>query len=124
MRELAYYEAKFEALREIFLGRAGGTAFANFGARIGVTYAVRRAAIELDHRPRRWLIRASTWVNVRATRIAPSQLAVTCGIPGHDRTGNELIADAFRVQDSPLDIHLSGRCGFESDFDYSSQAQA
>jgi len=115
-------DKQYAALSDIFLGRAGGTAFRNFGARIGATYAIRRAAIELNHRPRRWLMRASTWLEVRATRIASSQPGVTCGIPGHDQSGNELIVDEFRVHDSPLSFDLRGRCGFESHFDYSSQA--
>jgi hypothetical protein len=117
-------DEQFAALTDIFLGRAGGTAFENFGKRIGATYAVRRAAIELDHRPRRWFMRASTWVEVRANRTFGSELGVTCGIPGHDQAGNEVIADAFHVDDAPLDFDLRGRCGFESNFDYSSQAGA
>jgi len=117
-------DEQLAALTDIFLGRAGGTAFKNFGKRIGATYTVRRAAIELDHRPRRWFMRASTWVEVRATRSFSSELGVTCGIPGHDQAGNELIADALRVDDAPLDFDLRGRCGFESNFDYSSQAGA
>src|SRR5262249_33652580 len=72
------------ALTAIFLGRVGGTAFKNFGMRIGATYTVRRATIELDHRPGRWLMRAATWVEVRAARTVQSELAVSCGIPGHD----------------------------------------
>ena len=114
-------DEQFNALSNIFLGRAGGTTLQNFGARIGATYAVRRAAIELDHRPRRWFMRASTWVEVRANRIVSSELGVTCGIPGHDQSGNEVIADEFRVRDTPLDFDVRGRCGFESNFDYSSQ---
>ena len=113
-------DKQFAALTDIFLGRAGGTAFQNFGVRIGDTYAVRRAAIELDHRPGRWFMRASTWVEVRATRMFSSELGVSCGIPGHDQPGNELIADALRVHDAPLDFDLRGRCGFETKFDYSS----
>jgi CheY-like chemotaxis protein len=116
-------DGQFAALRDIFLGRAGGTALQNFAGRIGATYAVRRAAIELDHRPRRWFMRASTWVEVRASRTVSSRLPVTCGIPGHDRAGNELIADSFRVHDAPLEFELRERCGFETDFVYSS-AQA
>src|SRR5262249_39353370 len=117
-------EEQYAALMDIFLGRAGGTAFQNFGMRIGDTYAVRRAAIALDHRPRRWFMRASTWVEVRATRIVPSPFAVSSGISGTGRPGKELIADAFRVQDAPLDLDLRGRCGFQTHFDYSSQAGA
>src|SRR5262249_32880809 len=111
---------QFAALSDIFLGRAGGTAFRNFGMRIGTAYAVRRAAIELDHRPRRWFMQAESWVEVRASRIVSSDLAVTCGIPGHDQAGHELIADTFQVHDAPLDFDLRGRCGYESNFDYSS----
>ena len=71
--------------------------------------------------PRRWFMRASTWVEVRAARTVPSELGVTCGIPGHDQSGNEVIADACRVDDTPLHFDLRGRCGFESNFDYSSE---
>jgi DNA-binding NarL/FixJ family response regulator len=115
-------DKQFAALSDIFLGRAGGTTFQNFGVRIGATYAVRRAKIELDHRPRRWFMRASKWVEVRASRTAPSEHAVSYGIPGNDRSGNELIADVFRVNDDPLNFHVRGRCGFETIFEYSSQA--
>jgi hypothetical protein len=111
---------QFATLTDIFLGRAGGTALKNFAARIGATYIVRRAAIELDHRPGRWFMRASMFLEVRASRIAPSERGgVTCGIPGHDQSGNEVIADTFRVDDAPLDFNFRGRCGYESKFDYS-----
>jgi hypothetical protein len=49
---------------------------------------------------------------------------VTCGIPGHNQAGNEVIADTRHVDDAPLDFDLRGRCGFESNFDYSSEAGA
>ncbi len=114
-------DEQFAVLTDIFLGRAGGTAFQNFGARIGAIYAVRRAAIELDHRPGRWFVRASKWLEVRAARMAPSQLDVTGGVPGHEQRGNELLTDELRVHDAPLEFALRGRCGFESRFDYSSQ---
>jgi hypothetical protein len=91
----------------------------NFAARIGATYIVRRAAIELDHTPRRWFMRASTFLEVHASRIVPSeQGGVTCGIPGHDQSGNEVIADMLHVDDAPLNFDFRGRCGYESNFDY------
>jgi len=112
-------ELQFAALTDIFLGRAGGTALKNFAARIGATYIVRRAVIELDHTPRRWFMRAATFLEVRASRIVPSEHGgVTCGIPGHDQSGNEVIADLLRVDDAPLDFNFRGRCGYESKFDY------
>jgi len=114
---------QFAAISDIFLGRAGGTTLCNFARRIGYTYAIRRAAIELNHRPKQWFMRASSWLEVRASQFAPSRLPVTCGIPGHDQPGKELIADTFSMHDAPLDIDLSGRCGFESRFDYSSESK-
>jgi hypothetical protein len=114
-------DQQFAALTDIFLGRAGGTVFTNFAARIGAVYAIRRASIELDHTRRHWFMRADSWVEVRASQVVPSELPVTCGIPGHDRPGDELVAELLRVSDPPLQYELRGRCGFESDFDYSSQ---
>ena len=41
-------------------------------------------------------------------------------IPGHDRTGREVYAEQLRVDDGPLEFELTGRCGYESRFAYSS----
>jgi hypothetical protein len=112
--------AQHDALTSIFLGRAGGTVLRNFAKRIGEVYAVRRAKIEVDHTPRRWLMRAGNYVEVRAQEVVASDAPVTCGIPGHDRTGEELRAEILRVNDAPLSFEVRGRCGFEADFDYSS----
>jgi hypothetical protein len=110
---------QFAALTDIFLGRAGGTALKNFAARIGATYIVRRAAIDVDHKPGRWFMRAATFLEVRASRVVQSEVGgVTCGIPGHDQSGNEVIADTLRVDDAPLKFEFRGRCGYESNFDY------
>jgi hypothetical protein len=45
---------------------------------------------------------------------------VTCVIPGHHRSGRELLADVLEVGDGPLDLELSGVCSYESTFEYSS----
>jgi hypothetical protein len=113
-------DAQAEALTGIFLGRSGGTTRRNFATRIVEVYAVRRAKIELDHTPRRWFIRADDYVEVRATEVVPSELPVTCGIPGHDRAGEELRAEILRVDDPPLRYEVHARCGYTSDFDYRS----
>ena len=42
-------EEQHVALASIFLGRAGGTTFVNFARLIGEVYAVRSAAIAIDH---------------------------------------------------------------------------
>ena len=108
------------ALAAIFLGRAGGTTLRNFAAAIGTVHAVRRARIELSHVPRRWSMRAGTYLTVRAGTLVEAPAPVACGIPGLDRPGQEVIAGTFRVDDAPLSWELHGRCGFAADFAYSS----
>jgi hypothetical protein len=101
--------------------RDGGTARSNFAKSIAEVYAIRPAKIELEHTPRRWFMRASDYVTVRATTPVRSELgAVSCGIPGHDHPGEEVVADLMKVDDGALQWEVSGRCGFASDFDYSS----
>lgn len=109
---------QYDALSTIFLGQAGGTPLRNFAKSIGEVYAVHRARIELDHTPRRWLIRASDYVWVRATTPVASALPVTCGIPGFDQPGEEVQTEQMRVDDEPLQWDFRGRCGFASNFDY------
>jgi hypothetical protein len=46
--------------------------------------------------------------------------AVTCVIPGHHRTGRELISDTIEVDAGPLVFSVAGRCAYESTFAYSS----
>jgi hypothetical protein len=77
---------------------------------------VRASAIEIDG-PR---IRIGETISVRATRPVETDLPVACGIPGYDRTGRELYADEFVVDDEPFAWTLSGNCAYESDFDYAS----
>ncbi len=48
----------------------------------------------------------------------PSEAGVTCGIPGHDRPGEELVHDLLTVTDGPLDFKFRGRRGFAATFDY------
>ena len=65
-------------------------------------------------------IPAGTFVSVYAAEPVDAGGPVSCGIPGHDRPGQELRASLLRVEDAPLRWEVSGRCGFASDFDYRS----
>lgn len=112
--------AQQDAIARIFLGRSGGASLRNFAAAIGEVYAIRPAKIELEHAPRRWFMRANDYVTVRATAVVPSALAVSCGIPGHDHPGEEVLTDIMKVDDGPLRWEVSARCGFATDFDYAS----
>ena len=80
---------------------------------------MRRAAIELDHTRRRQRLRVRDHVSVRIRDRYDGQEAVTCVIPGHDRDGEELVADELRVEDGPLAFDFSGTCGYAATFAYS-----
>lgn len=120
--------AQQRALADIFLGRAGGTTLRNFAAGIGEIYAVRSARISLDHTPRHEsmnagsAVRAGALVSARTERAAESAGAVSSAIPGHDRPGQELVMQIFRVADPPFNWEVRGRCGFATAFAYSSDA--
>jgi hypothetical protein len=110
--------AQREALETIFLGRAGGTAAKNYALRIGEVYAVRPAVIELDHTPGRERLRVGTWVEAATARLVLTDETISCGIPGHDHPGQELIAETMHVDETPLRWTIEGQCGFATDFDY------
>jgi hypothetical protein len=44
---------------------------------------------------------------------------VTCVIPGHERSGRELVVDELRVGAEPFGFEHAGVCAYESTFDYS-----
>jgi hypothetical protein len=115
-------EAQREALEGIFLGRLGGTPEVQFPWvwKESRLLAVRQVAIEIDHTPGRGWFRAGGQVTVRVREPLLDTEAVTCVIPGHHRPGRELVADRLTVADETLAFELSGRCGYESSFAYSS----
>jgi hypothetical protein len=114
--------AQQRALSDIFLGRAGGTTLRNFAAGIGEIYAVRPARIALDHTTNRESMQAGKYVTARTKGPAQSDGVVSCGIPGHDRPGQELVMEVFRVADPPLRWEVRGRCGFATSFAYNSDS--
>lgn len=109
-----------DALASIFLGRAGGTTLRNFGKAIGEVYAIRTARIRLDHTPAKESMQAGDFVIARTARPVVTGESVTCGIPGHNQPGQEIVTQTFRVRDAPLQWEVTGRCGFASSFDYRS----
>jgi Protein of unknown function (DUF1326) len=115
-------EHQSEALESIFLGRLGGTPERQFPWvwKPSDLLGVRQAEIEVDHTPGRGWFRAGNEVTVRVREPVADQEPVTCVIPGHHRPGREVVADLLRVEHGPLEFELTGRCGYESSFDYSS----
>ena len=109
-----------QALADIFLGRAGGGTLKNFAAAIGEIYAIRPAKIELEHSPNQERMTVKGYLSAATAQAKLTDFTVSCGIPGHDRLGQEIITDHFRVQDENLRWEVKGRCGFATDFAYSS----
>jgi hypothetical protein len=109
-----------EALTELFLGRAGGTIHKNFAVHIAEVTAVRSARIELDHTQNAERIDMPPYLTVRTREPAADPGAVSCGIPGHDHPGREIRAEIFRYSDPPFDWEFRGKCGFATDFAYTS----
>jgi hypothetical protein len=109
-------------LEEIWTGRAIGDQISHFpwARKASHLLAVNPAQIEVEHTPRRGWVRVKDVVSVRISGPYPGDETVTCGIPGHDRAGEEVVAEELRVDDEGLRFEFSGVCGFEADFDYRS----
>jgi hypothetical protein len=116
-------DAQREALEAIFLGRLGGTPEVQFPWvwKESRLLGVRPVEIEIDHTPGRGWFRAGGEVAVRIREPVADPETVTCVIPGHHRAGREVIADRLAVEDEALAFEVSGRCGYESSFAYSSE---
>jgi hypothetical protein len=114
-------EEQEEALEGIFTGRLGGDALTHFpwAWKESTLVGVRRAGIELDHTRRRQWLHIRDHVTVRIRDRYHGNETVTCVIPGHDREGEELVAEELLVKDGPLTFFYSGTCGYAASFAYS-----
>jgi hypothetical protein len=108
------------ALEGIFTGRLGGDAMDHFpwAWKDSELVAVRPVEIEVDHVRRRQRLRIRDLVSVRIRDRYEGDETVTCVIPGHQRAGEELVANELVVEDDPLSFSYRGVCGYGSTFDY------
>jgi hypothetical protein len=115
-------EPQREALEGIFLGQLGGTPEQQFPWvwKPSMVLGVRHVPIDIDHTPGRGWFRAGSQVTVRVREPFEPQETVSCVIPGHHRTGREVIAELLSVDDGPLEYELTAVCGYEATFEYSS----
>jgi hypothetical protein len=115
-------ERQRAALEAIFTGAWGGTALVQFpwAFKPSRRLHVRAVPIAVEHRARRSWFRAGQYVEVRVGDPVAAQEPVTCVIPGHHRSGTEHHSEQLRVSDGPLAFELSGRCAYESTFEYAS----
>jgi hypothetical protein len=104
------------ALAAVFLGELGGPHVSKLPwiRKARHLIGVRASAIEASAGS----VRIGSAVSLRATRPVDTELSVTCIVPGHDRSGRELIADELVVDDAPFAWELSGNCAYTADFDY------
>ena len=111
-----------EAIAAILTGKLGGTPHqqAPWVWKASEYLGWRAAPIEIDHTPRRGWFRVGNEVTVRVRDAVPDQEPVTCVIPGHHRSGTEVVCDELRVEDAPLSFEMHARCGYESTFAYTS----
>lgn len=108
------------ALEGIFTGRLGGDAMDHFpwAWKDSELVAVRPVEIEVNHTRRRQRLRIRDLVSVRIRGSYDGAETVTCVIPGHQRAGEELVANELVVEDDPLAFSYRGVCGYGSTFDY------
>jgi hypothetical protein len=114
--------AQRDALEGMFTGRLGGDALRHFpwAWKQSECITVRPVEIDVSHEPRRQWLRIRDHVTVRIRDAWAGPETVTCVIPGHEESGEELIADELRVDDEPLRFEFRGTCGYSARFDYAS----
>jgi hypothetical protein len=108
------------ALEDIFTGRLGGDAKRHFpwAWKTSELVAVRPVELAVDHTRRRQRLRIRDHVAVSIRGSYDGAETVTCVIPGHERAGEELVADELVVEDDKLSFVYRGVCGYGSTFDY------
>jgi len=111
-----------DLLRRIWTGELGGTPLNQFpwAWKSSNLLAVRSVGIEIDHTPAKGWFSAGN-VTVRICDRFADQGAVTCVIPGHHRSGDEVVAEELVLDEEAFARELSGVCGYETTFSYSSE---
>ena len=109
-----------KALQGLFTGRLGGDAESHFPWvwKPSNLVAVRRADIAVEHVRRRQRLRIRDHVDVQIRDRYQDQGTVTCVIPGHDRSGEELVTERIAVEDEGLAFRFEDVCGYASTFEY------
>jgi hypothetical protein len=109
-----------DVLMNVFLGRAGGWPEKSYGPNIVEVHDVRSARIELDHTRAAEKIDVAPYLHVRTREAVPHDFTVSCAVPGHEHPGQEIRAEIFRYKDAIYDWEFRGKCGFATEFAYSS----
>jgi len=107
-------------LSRIVTGREGGTPRKQYAGVISEVLFVAPAAIEIGHDSGRQHILVDGHVEVRARGRYDTSSTVSCGVPGYDRGGYEVVTSVLDVKGDAFEFSYQGRCGFVASFDYRS----
>jgi hypothetical protein len=108
------------ALAAVFSGGLGGDALVHFpwAWKPSEPLGVRPAALEVDHTPRRQRLRVRDWVELRVRDRWAGDETVTSVISGHERHGEELVAERLVVAEDGIEVDVQGVCGYAARFAY------
>jgi hypothetical protein len=109
-----------DALAGIVTGRRGGTPAKQYALAISEVMFVEPATVHIEHERGRQRIRVEGHVEAKAMKPYPTDSSVSCGVPGHDREGYEVVMETLEVNAPGLDFSFDGRCGYVATFDYRS----
>lgn len=109
-----------ELLGTIITGRQGGTPHKQYAGAISEVLFVEPALIEIGHKDGGQYIVVQGHVEARARGRYETSSTVSCGVPGHDRAGYEVVDEILDVKSAPFEFKYEGRCGFAASFDYRS----
>lgn len=113
-------ERQRRLLAGILTGQHGGTPAHQYAPAINDVLFVEPAEIAIDHSPGRQVMTVRGHVDARARERFRTESTVSCGIPGHDRSGYEVLMEGLTVRGHGLDFSFEGNCGFAASFDYRS----
>jgi len=117
-------DAQRDVLAGILTGRYGGTPSRQFARSIATVLFVEPAEVSVDHTPGGQSINVHGRVSARARERYPTEATVSCGIPGHDRDGYEVVMENLDVHTDGMDLSHTGNCGFSASYDYRSDSDA
>lgn len=113
-------DAQRKLLGGIVTGREGGTPRRQYAGAISDVLFIEPAEIHIGHEAGRQHISVNGSVEALASHKYDTDSTVSCGVPGHDRAGYEVVTSVLDVKANPFEFSYQGRCGFVASFDYRS----